>query len=229
VNPFSVFPRRAVLVVAALAAAALPRIADAQCFQSTIILPPTDPGCAYVASFHTRYNTAIGPVDLSNSIHDRFRDIVVTNLGPDQQENFHSRVRALIAIAGGPPAPFLADPVDVTTMVFGKNLSPVGTFNTEMLQLDINAGGGIRIRESPTLASTGQTTITDIGGGNFRIDSFFDVFTELSLDDGTTWIPGEGPAHVTATTLPEPATVALLSGGLLALGGLARRRRTGRG
>src|SRR5215212_8628481 len=55
--------------------------------------------------------------------------------------------------------------------------------NTEMLQLDLSGGGlpaGVRIRESPTLASLGKTTIVaDTSSGPYHIDSFFDVFTEL--------------------------------------------------
>ena len=58
-----------------------------------------------------------------------------------------------------------------------------------MLQLDLTLGGGTLIRESPTRQSLGQTQITDLGGGQFRIDSFFDVFTELSVDGGQTWLP----------------------------------------
>jgi hypothetical protein len=53
------------------------------------------------------------------------------------------------------------------------------------------------IRESPTKASVGRTTITAIGGGNFQIDSFFDVYTELSVDGGATWTPSATPVHVT--------------------------------
>src|SRR2546422_272018 len=62
-------------------------------------------------------------------------------------------------------------------------------YNTEMLQLDITGGGlgTIMIRESPTLASTGGTNITDLGGGMFQINSFFDIFTEISVDGGNTW------------------------------------------
>ena len=79
------------------------------------------------------------------------------------------------------------------------------------------------IRESPTLQSTGQTKITDIGGGNFHIDSFFDVFTELSVDGGSTWIPSASSSHVNLTPTPEPATLSFMGLGALAL--LARRRR----
>src|SRR5438477_10706248 len=101
-----------------------------------------------------------------------------------------------------------------------------------MLALNLSGNspyGPFMIRESPTLASTGQTTITDIGGGLYHIDSFFDVFTELSLDDGQSWIPGvQGPAHVNLQPLePEPSACALT---LMVAGftSLKRSRRSAR-
>src|SRR5262249_14648585 len=83
-------------------------------------------------------------------------------------------------------------------------------YQTEMLQLDISGGtlpGSVLLRESPTIQSTGQTTIDPIGGGQFHIDSFFDVFTELSVDGGQTWIPSNGSDHVTLG--PDAATPVL--------------------
>src|SRR5262249_29938883 len=50
----------------------------------------------------------------------------------------------------------------------------------------------------PTLQSTGQTKITSLGGGGFRIDSFFDVFTETSTDGGASWSPSSGSSHLAA-------------------------------
>jgi hypothetical protein len=80
------------------------------------------------------------------------------------------------------------------------------------------------IRESPTLVSAGDTVVTDLGDGTYRIESFFDVFTELSIDGGP-WVPGNVAMHMTGA--PEPSTLSLLAS-LLVLGGLAliRRRRT---
>ena len=82
------------------------------------------------------------------------------------------------------------------------------------------------IRESPTLQSTGQTKVTDNGNGTFHVDSFFDVFTELSTDGGQTWIPSQGPSHV--NLVPEPSSIVLGALGLLGLGFMAIRRRGAR-
>jgi len=64
-------------------------------------------------------------------------------------------------------------------------------YDTELLQLDISGGtlpAGMRVRESPTLASTGKTAISPPPGGGFIIDSVFDVFTELTMNVGQTWL-----------------------------------------
>jgi hypothetical protein len=99
-----------------------------------------------------------------------------------------------------------------------------------MLSMNLSGGSlppGAMIRESPTLPSLGQTTVTDIGGGLYQIDSFFDVFTELSLDGGQTWMPStSGPGHVVLQpAVPEPTGVVLFALGLLGTAGLRRRVR----
>jgi len=98
-------------------------------------------------------------------------------------------------------------------------------YDTEMLMLDIAGGGlppGVMIRESPTLPSPGRHSIEPLAGGGFWIDSFFDVFTELSVDGGGTWMPQvQGPTRLELT--PEPATLSLLALG--GLGMLLRRRK----
>ena len=65
-------------------------------------------------------------------------------------------------------------------------------YNTELLQLDIVAGGthtGVLIRESPMLPSLGATRIEIQTTGLATISSFFDVFSEMSLNNGMTWFP----------------------------------------
>ena len=47
---------------------------------------------------------------------------------------------------------------------------------------------GVMVRESPSKASLGSTTVRAMPGG-YAIGSFFDIFTEVSLDGGATWSP----------------------------------------
>ncbi len=100
--------------------------------------------------------------------------------------------------------------------------APVQIYDTEILSMDIMGGDFppyVMIRESPSLPSAGRTTIEDVGGG-YAVESFFDVFTELSIDAGQTWVPSQTSMHITGS--PEPATLSLLAiGGAL----LAWRRR----
>jgi hypothetical protein len=74
-------------------------------------------------------------------------------------------------------------------------------YDTEMTQLNIVGGGlpsGVMIRESPTRHSFGRTTTSIAPDGGYQIDSFFDIFTEVSVDGGQNWRPAEsGPDPVT--------------------------------
>jgi hypothetical protein len=64
----------------------------------------------------------------------------------------------------------------------------INLFETEMLQMDITGGdlSVMRFRESPTKASKGRTLLQP-DGDEYRISSFFDIFTEVSVDGGATW------------------------------------------
>jgi hypothetical protein len=82
----------------------------------------------------------------------------------------------------------------------------------EVQRLDIAGGSlpeGVRLRESPTRASLGLTTVEQLPGadatqqGGFRVSSFFDIFTELTFDGGKTWLPSRGPSHVELTAQPR--------------------------
>jgi hypothetical protein len=98
-------------------------------------------------------------------------------------------------------------------------------YDTELLSLSIDGVypnfGPFMIRESPTLASQGHYSVEALASGQFRIDSFFDVFTELSLDGGQTWTPSQSASHL--QLVPEPSATALL--GLVCPLILCRRRR----
>jgi hypothetical protein len=62
-------------------------------------------------------------------------------------------------------------------------------FDTEMLQMNLTGGPGFMLRESPTKASLGRTSIRLSSLGDYRIGSFFDIFTEVSIDGGLSWQP----------------------------------------
>ena len=114
-----------------------------------------------------------------------------------------------------------------TTLTLAKIGHTTGTFDTEMLEMSLSGVsplGPFMIRESPTKVSTGKTTIADIGGGLYQIDSFFDVFTELSTDGGQNWLPAtSGAGHL--ALVPEPASMSLLVLGAVSMAGFVRRRR----
>jgi hypothetical protein len=143
----------------------------------------------------------------------------------------------------GPGGPFAIDSFfDITYRVVGNGggggggFAPDGTWPIEMLSMNLVGNhptlGQVMIRESPTLPSQGQHALHPMPGtpampgGMLAIDSFFDVFTELSLDGGQTWVPADRAIPMTLTYItPEPATAVLMLGGTLACGLVARRRR----
>jgi hypothetical protein len=170
-------------------------------------------------------------VTISEVDHTGFNSIQLVQSGANEIENFNSVLYGVATIQGQ-SIPFqLTGPVSIEA--FGKWGVTTGTFATQMLSMDMTGsvpGHSVEIMLDPSLgSSTGSTTITDISGGNgtlFRINSFFDVFTELSLDGGAFQGQLDGPTVVTLQTTPEPSslTVATL-GGLIGIGLLRRRHR----
>ncbi len=196
---------------------AAPVLADA--ILTTPELPPSgpDPLLGYLGQLPTLFP---GGVDIYNPFHSQFINIIRTPVGPDEIENFDSTLTAMVD-AGGPSLVTLTGPV--TTIVYGKIGNTTGTFDTEIIAMSLTGDVGgipIQIRESPSLGSLGQTTITDLGGGLWLIDSFFDVYTELSLDGGPFQPQIGNPSRMELVRLPEPATL-----GLLLIGALAILRR----
>jgi hypothetical protein len=113
----------------------------------------------------------------------------------------------------------------------GPSVAGVQPFEAEILYMLVpihpvvgvgGAGGMVMIRESPTRSSSGSGDVGGGGGGGgYMIDSFFDIFTEVSTDGGQNWSEAAQSARIDG--LPEPATLSLL-----ALGGLALLRRSRR-
>jgi hypothetical protein len=191
------------------------------------LLPPVHPNPAiayYGKDLHAMYPQG---VILNDPIHRAFTDIVRTPYGSDEHESFHSVLDAMVDV---PSMGIFGVPVTLTgpvyTAVHNYTSGQTGTFQTEILSMSLTGsllGTPVMVRESPTLASTGRVSIEGGGGGGggYRIESFFDVFTELSIDGGQTWGPDtEGPGVM--QLCPEPTSLAILGlGGLVAM----RRRR----
>ena len=75
---------------------------------------------------------------------------------------------------------------------------PIRVYDTELLAMNVETDTTIlplkiKIRESPTFVSPGVITLSDIGSGNYRLMSCFDVYAELSLDDGQSWQATDEP------------------------------------
>ncbi|MHC4697218.1 MAG: hypothetical protein ACYTFA_10780 [Planctomycetota bacterium] len=145
-----------------------------------------------------------GGIDFSDPKHKCFQNVLREAVGDDEMETFDSTLEGLVDIGGGPVPVTLTGPVQV--VAFDKAGNTTGTFSTEIISMSLTGNVGtvlIEIRESPSLASTGETTITDLGGGLHQIDSFFDVFTELSVDGGPFDPQTDGPGRVVLVTLDQ--------------------------
>jgi hypothetical protein len=157
-------------------------------------LPPRNDYYVSPAQYHAAFAAGIVIKDVKHSFFTRSYEPPVG--GGTQIHDFGSQVDLKLSLNGGQtftPARAQAD-VSVRVVDAGG-----GNYDTEMLQLDVHGGdlGNIRLRESPTEASRGQTELHVMPDGTFQITSFFDIFTELSLDGGANWQqPTSGPVHV---------------------------------
>lgn len=147
-----------------------------------------------------------------------------------QQLLFDATFTTTVTTLGGTPVGTITFTGDFGETVFGRTgPDETGSWNTEITSLDLDgtltgplAGvtGGIGLDSSHT--STGRTSITPVKGG-FRIDSFFDVFVELTLNTTPPVTVDRGPQII--SLVPEPGSLALL---LLPLSGLLELRRRAR-
>ncbi len=131
--------------------------------------------------------------------------------GNDEIVTYDTTLTAIATVPGGvPEAVELSG--QVRSMAIDKAIREAGTFQTEILSMDLRgtiAGLPVILRESPTLASTGEATIVALPDGNFQVDSFFDVFPEVSIDGGQAFVPSVGGARL---ELEEPLQRVLVSG-----------------
>ena len=153
-----------------------------------------------------------------------FRNISRTIDGTDELLNFYVTLTAMASMGGIPGMPISFDG-PLTVRVFGKTSHTTGIFDAEIESAYCTGSIGIItgiIRENPTSASLGQIGIYDTGGGDFRIENLFDIFTELSLDGGATFASDSNAPH-RMVLVPEPGVLMLLVAGAAAM--IRRRRR----
>jgi hypothetical protein len=111
--------------------------------------------------------------------------------------------------------------------VLGRTTSTeLGSWAVDIVALSLSGpvlGHTLTLTLDPGQSSTGGASITTFGETAFRIDSFFDVFVELNLDTPTPLTAHRGPLHL--TTVPEPSSLVLVVGGLIAIVLFVRRRK----
>ena len=227
----SSFPfRTALSAVSVLAAlSAFPLMATTTYASNCV--PPA--GSEYAGGVE-QWATTLGTVELRNPIYSQFNECATPQAsGSWADTSLTSLVSGEWFVNGSDLGPVSAtsNPSHINYTV-ASNSGGVETITTQMLSMDVNLGVGKLIRIDPTTSSPGQTVITDVGGGNFKITSFFDIFTNVSLDDGETWYPssgGNGAGGGALMTLqlatPEPGTAPTVFLGALGLTGFAWRRR----
>ncbi|MCX6231296.1 MAG: IPTL-CTERM sorting domain-containing protein [Bacteroidetes bacterium] len=126
-----------------------------------------------------------------NSFFDVFGEITTCQPMPVSGSNTISTVMTIHGNSSS--GSFSVNSPTIINLSFDYAEGNTKFYNTEMISLIIGGlPGGIMIRESPTLASTGRTSLTD-DGGQYVADSFFDVFFEISIDGGQTWYPSQSP------------------------------------
>jgi hypothetical protein len=140
----------------------------------------------------------------------------------DAQATYHGTLTTLSHVSIGPVN--LTGTID--QLVVGRTSNTeTGTFATLITGLDMSGavlGNTLTMMLDGSNDSTGTTTIVPIER-EFRIDSFFDVFVELSLDSTPPRMTSVGPILLSAG-VPEPSTWAMMLLGFASLAYAGYRR-----
>lgn len=187
----------------------------------TVALPPI--GGGYIGP-RADYVIAGNTYTLIGLNHHHFTNVIVSDNGVDQFETFNSVVTAQLF------GPGIAGHEDVTlTGVVNTKVSNYnsgnrfGTFDTEILSMSLCGMTSVgNICEGIGSLSTGQTTITNLGGGIARVTSYFVVNSSVTVN-------GSGPFNAVAPTLmtfhvPEPPMTLLMGLGVGLLGFFRKKK-----
>jgi len=205
--------------------------AGATVISSSNCVPPigSQYSASQVAGFHQGWPVGAGTITFSNSIHNQFSGCTTPNAatpGALTIDTFSSTLSGtLIDLGGVSHSITVPDTMVTVQLIFTGMQGQTQLFDTTITQFDVSGGNlpaGVMLRQSLSKPTLGKTTITPIGN-QFQISSFFDVFTDLSIDGGTTWIPSTIGGHV--EVVPEPLTTWMIGVGAGTLIALARRRR----
>jgi hypothetical protein len=219
---------RSAIVAAALAVAgALTGSAEASVIRPTASLPllgvpyisPTGAGCFKIAKICVTPGALIQTKTLSSMFAMGNQEIVTDAVySATLTPLIGNTIIGSVSLTG-----------TVAELVMGRTSdTQTGTFTTFLTGLDLTGtlmlppanpldGRTLFAGLDPSHTSMGPTTITPEGGGSsgpFKIDSFFDVFIDVSVPD-TGLMKSVGPIRVVA--VPEPSTWAMLLVGFAGL------------
>ncbi|HVP15010.1 MAG TPA: hypothetical protein VMS88_05670 [Terriglobales bacterium] len=195
---FDSAPRTFIVLLASLLLLAYwSSAAGAACNSQSPCIPPTT-GCGYSSTCDVFFANGVEYKNLA--VHD-FSWCVMVMPGQTNSGGFDCKVDAVISWDSGNSWTAYTDIPALAWMTFiwgGTGSQGEDLYTAQLTQLDASGGGlpgAVRLRESPVQNSNGQASVLLVGN-EYQIDSFFDVFFEISLDDGLTWAPSLSSCHV---------------------------------
>lgn len=164
----------------------------------------TNYGSAFPGAWYQGYTNGVVIKELRQKLFTNWWE--APTFGQKQTNTFGSQLDFQYSSDGGAHFTPMRAPV-MTTVKLNNVRGFMGrsTYETEVTQFDITGGdlpAGVRIRESPTKASIGGNSSLAGGGGGgagggAAINSFFDIYTEISTDNGVSWAAAtNGLAHM---------------------------------